>query len=76
MTAEIFTHRFYRNVGNVGDGKGYSEKLSIKLLWEPRYLWIGAYWARDFHHLFVYICLIPMLPIRFHYAWSFGGRFK
>lgn len=74
---ELLTHRFYWNTGNVGDGVGYSTKLSIKLLFEPRDLWIGVYWnceGRD--HLFVYVCLLPLLPIRFHRARSWGGRYK
>ena len=77
MTTEILTHRFYRNRGNVGDGKGYSIKLSVKLLWEPRDLWVGIYWTRDgADHLFVYVCVLPALPIRLHWARSWGGRFK
>lgn len=74
---EIAAHRFYWNRGNVGDGNGYSTKVSVKLLWEPRDLWIGAYWTRNgSDHLFVYLCLLPTLPIRFHWARSWGGRFK
>lgn len=74
---EIFTHRFYWNRGNVGDGKGYSTKLSVKLLWEIRDLWIGVYWTRGGRdHLFIYICILPMLPIRVHRARHWGGRYK
>jgi hypothetical protein len=74
---EIVSYRFYRNHGNVGDGKGYSTKLSIKLLLEPRDLWIGVYWTRGGNdHLFVYLCILPMLPVRFHWARSWGGRFE
>ena len=78
MANEIFAHRFYRTRDD-----GSSTRLSMKLLWEPRDMWIGVYWTRvfdhlcdrKFDHLFVYICLLPMLPIRLHWTRSRGGRF-
>lgn len=76
MPRQIAVHRFYWNVGKVGDGKGHSNKLSVKLLWEPRDLWIGAYWTADGpNHWLLYICILPMLPIRLHWARSWGGRY-
>ena len=64
------------NCGTVGDGKGYSVKLSISLKWEPRDMWIGLFWCRKFYmHWFAWIVLIPCLPIRIHYQRSHGGRF-
>jgi hypothetical protein len=76
MSKEIAVHRSYWNRGVVGGGKGYSTKVSVKLIWEPRDLWIGVYWQRDsVDDLIVYICLLPMLPVRLHWVRSWGGRF-
>ncbi len=43
----------------------------VALQWklEPRDLWVGIYWdltreMRGMRHLDVYICLLPMLPLR------------
>lgn len=40
---------------------------SMGVTWEPRDLWIGAYWNVDgwgvMRELTVYVCLIPCLPI-------------
>lgn len=43
--------------------------MRIRLLFEPRDIWIGVYWRRERRQfgpgvLWVYICLLPMLPIR------------
>lgn len=43
-------------------------RWSAALLFEPHDLWIGAYWKRYVEMgnrvLVLYLCLIPMLPIR------------
>lgn len=46
----------------------------VRLLWEPRDLWVGAYWdfkqpvpceeCTEHWTLDVYVCLIPVLPLR------------
>lgn len=51
---------------------------SLQLLFEPRDLWVGIYWNRN-HVVWgsvieVYICLVPMLPIRF--AWTRVNRMR
>lgn len=38
-------------------------RLMIKLIWEPRDLWVGVYWDHADGALRLYICLIPCLPI-------------
>ena len=44
--------------------------LEIKLLFEPRDLWVGLYWNKEEAPggkpwvLTLYFCLIPMLPLR------------
>lgn len=64
------------NHGSVGDGLGYSNRISIRLLWEPRDIWIGVYWnTNGTKELFIYICLLPCLPLRIHRQKSFGGIF-
>ncbi len=40
---------------------------SAWLLFEPRDLWIGVYWNRTTRgplHTDVFVCIIPMLPIK------------
>jgi hypothetical protein len=65
------------NRGKVGDGKGHSNRISVRLLFEPRDLWVGAYWNRQRERCewMVYVCLIPCLPIRIHFSRSYGGIF-
>ena len=55
-------------------------KISAKVLWEPRDLWIGVYWDRSrlgdaLQSVKVFICIIPCLPFRLHWKRSWGGRF-
>lgn len=43
--------------------------MRIKVMFEPRDLWIGVYWTTFATSAFgvslaVYVCLLPMLPIR------------
>lgn len=38
--------------------------ISISLLFEPRDLWVGVYWDKGVSSLLVYICLVPVLPIK------------
>lgn len=76
MTNVLFTRRLYWNRGIVGDGNGHSNKLSIKLLWDPRDLWLGVYWTKpSAYALAVYVCLLPCLPIRIHHLRAYGGIF-
>ncbi|MFH5804723.1 hypothetical protein [Alienimonas sp. DA493] len=54
-----------------------SHKLSAALLWEPRDIWVGLYWThRDGGgSRFLYVCLLPCLPLRVHLKTSYSGRF-
>lgn len=61
--------------GTVGDGKGYSSKLSVSLIWEPRDIWIGLYWDTSVNATVWYLCLLPCLPLRFKLVKSWGGIF-
>jgi len=49
-------------------------ETEIKLKFEPRDLWIGVYWDGGhegrFHWLVIYICVIPMLPIKIGMNWE------
>ena len=48
-------------------------KTGIRIEFQPRDLWIGLYWnsaisgALTTRMVDVYICVLPMLPIHFHY---------
>lgn len=61
----------------MSDQRG-KRRWKVKLLWEPRDLWIGLYWTRiTAHHpsadgMAFYICLIPCLPLKvsFNYGWQ------
>jgi hypothetical protein len=40
-------------------------KPNVQVYFEPRDVWVGVYWTRNaFSELVVYVCLVPMLPIR------------
>lgn len=58
----------------------------ITLKFEPRDLWIGFFWtysprrdpddAYDYAELEIFICMVPMLPIRLTWVWGgvgYGG---
>ncbi len=62
------------NVGSVGRG-GHSRRVSVRLIWEPRDLWVGLYWDGAKDDWRVFLCVIPCLPIRIHVQRSFGGIF-
>lgn len=46
----------------------------VRILWEPRDLWIGVYWDRPrpldmgygfmLRCLHIYVCLVPCLPVK------------
>jgi len=64
----------------LGSRKPSSRRFTIRLLLEPRDLWVGIFWNRvklgDFgdEFLLVYVCLIPCLPLVF--SWNiFPGRY-
>lgn len=41
--------------------------VNAEIQFEPRDIWVGLYWTKDIDNpgwLFVYICLLPMLPIK------------
>lgn len=39
-------------------------RARVRVQFEPRDLWIGVYWDKRVLLLNVYVCLLPMLPIR------------
>lgn len=56
-------------------------RFTIRLLWEPRDLWVGAFWNRvklgdvGDEFLLIYVCLIPCFPVAF--CWGvFPGRYS
>ena len=63
------------NKGTVGDGTGYSRRVSVRILFEPHDVWLGIYWTGNKDDWKLYLCLLPCLPIRFHMQRSFGGVF-
>ena len=38
--------------------------MRVQIKFEPRDLWVGVYWERRFGFLNIYVCLLPMLPIK------------
>lgn len=58
--------------------------MKISAKFNPQDLWVGAYWERrhaaacDYHDvpgintLDVWVCLVPMLPIKFHFGAGSG----
>jgi hypothetical protein len=49
------------------------KRLTTRLLFEPRDLWVGVYWNKEasagYHRLDVYVCAIPLLPLRLTWHW-------
>jgi len=37
--------------------------MGIRLLFEPRDLWVGVYWDLRPKELRIYVCFLPCLPI-------------
>lgn len=51
-----------------------STKWSLSVCWKPGDAWIGAFWKRDSQwDFFLWICLLPCLPVRIHQVRSWGG---
>jgi hypothetical protein len=48
----------------------------IKLKFEPRDVWVGVYWDKvrsiesAYTRLDVYVCIVPMLPVRLRWEWG------
>ena len=63
MTITIFEKAIHRNV-------------ELRIKFEPRDLWIGAYWnlvrsiESDYRRLDIYLCLLPMLVLHFRFEWG------
>lgn len=56
----------------VGRDRPPRRNFVIRWLWEPRDMWIGIFWNRVYdgpapqqRYLFVYVCLLPCLPLVF-----------
>lgn len=41
---------------------------SVRMLWEPRDLWVGAYWRMDgwgvVRELTIYLCILPCVSLK------------
>ena len=60
--------------------------MHISLKFKPQDVWVGAYWENrhqggcDFHDLpeqrtlDVWVCLIPMLPVKLHFGPDAGRK--
>lgn len=39
--------------------------VDVRVLWEPRDLWLGVYWTGKDRPLWrVFVCLVPCFPVR------------
>ena len=49
-----------------------SRNLTILIGFDPRDIWIGLFWNRPepFYDLFIYICIVPMFPIKIEYVFE------
>lgn len=52
----------------IGKDEMPRRRLTVRLLWEPRDMWIGVFTNRANGFRLVYVCLLPCLPIVL--AWS------
>jgi hypothetical protein len=65
----------------IGSDKEPEKRLTFRLLWEPRDMWIGVYWTDtksprleallDPVYLLIYITVIPCFPLCI--AWRKGS---
>lgn len=39
-------------------------KAHVQLMFEPRDLWLGIYWTPSPDRLEVYLCIVPMFPLK------------
>lgn len=67
--------RFYYERGKVVAG-GCDNGISLKVIWEPRDLWVGLYWDVTSDSLKFFLCIIPCLPIRIHFKRTWGGYYR
>lgn len=42
--------------------------VQLRLLFEPRDLWIGVFWNRIEEHLLIYVSIVPCFPLCF--SWT------
>lgn len=57
----------------IGKDEPPHRRFTVRLLWEPRDIWIGVFWNQHqeedsfwiYRFTFVYVCLIPCLPLAF-----------
>lgn len=66
--------RLYWNTGNVGDGLGYSTKLTLGLAWRPNCWAVGVIRSNHLDSHFLHISILP-LTLRIHWKRSYGGRY-
>jgi hypothetical protein len=72
--------RLIRIIWQRGDGPGlggrgnYSAKLSVAVEFKLADFWIGAFWKTKRDEKWLWVCVIPCVPLRFHYQRSYGGR--
>ena len=76
---ELQLFRLYFERGRVGQG-GTDNKISAKIVWEPRDLWLGIYWDTSrlgnvLESVKIYLCVVPCLPLRLHWKRAWGGLF-
>lgn len=56
---------FAKTVGT----KRHRAYFEAEWIFEPRDCWFGVYWKRYPQAVEVYLCLVPMLPLRFYVQW-------
>ena len=55
-------------------GRCVSNKWSISIGWKPEDAWVGAFWKTESAwNFYLWICLLPCLPIRLHRVRTWGG---
>jgi hypothetical protein len=72
---ELHIARFTWDRGTVGDGKGYSSKLSFKLQFCPVLWVVGIVREKRTSGLIWWFCLLRTLHLRVKLVRSYGGRF-
>lgn len=58
----------------IGGRGNYSAKLSVAIELKLADFWVGAFWKTKRDESWLWICVIPCVPLRIHYQRSYGGR--
>lgn len=70
----LFIFSWLRGLGpGWGTPNNYNAALSVGVEWKVEDLWLGVFWKGTRDERWIWLCVIPCVPIRFHYRRAYGG---